>query len=469
MAHIVVVTAGFAGLFNAVLALVEQLQAAGHQVTYASPRDLKTSLVGTGVSFAQLEPWEFPVEPMPGSSWWQKLRRLRDRQQAAIASFHTDAFVQTLRSLSPDLVLIDIEMHPHSMAAVRANFSVALLCPFISIWNRAGLPPIHTATIPGKGWRGQWWSMRWSWLRYGWSKWRSNQRDRLRTVGLDYSSLLRCLARQLGYRDRSSMGFSQWLVPYPHSQLPILCLHPREMDFPHQPPAGMRYTGPMVYQSFEKTLDSEPSSALQVFLSKRTGQALIYCGCSSFSKASRRFLAQIEAIARLAPHWDFVVGLGSKSDDIAADNNLALSNVCVLPWAPQHLLLQQADCAIVNGGAHTMTECVAAGVPMLICPLSRDDQPGNAARVVYRRLGERANLQTASAEHLQQMLEKLLLDDSYRDRIAAMQAVFDRYRTTNVAGQHIEQLLNKSVDAVSDMPVRSPLTVPTVTKRGATS
>ena len=467
MAHITIVTAGYTGLFNAVLALVKQIQPAGHQITYVSPQDLRTSLVGTGISFVQLEPWALPKEPMPSGSWWQKLRHLRDRQQSTLGSFHTDAFVETLRSLSPDLVLIDIEMHPHIIAAVRANFSVALLCPFISIWNRAGLPPIHTATIPGEGWRGEWWGMQWSWLRYGWGKWRSHQRDRLRTVGLDYPSLLHRLAYQLGYRYHNNRGFSQWLVPYPHSQLPILCLHPLEMDFPHQPPAGLRYMGPMVYQPSAEALETEPSSALKAFLTQRTGQALIYCGCSSFSVASRRFLAQIEAIAQLAPHWDFVVGLGSKTNNVAADNNLSVPNLCVLPWAPQHLLLQQADCAIINGGAHTITECVAAGVPMLVCPLARDDQQGNAARVVYHGLGERATLQAASAERLQQMLEKLLLDDSYRDRIAAMQAVFDRYRATNVAAQHIEQLLDKSV--ASEMSVRSPLTVPASAEKEAVS
>ena len=124
MAHIVVITSGITSALNATLALMSQLQQAGHRLTYASPQDVSASLQGLAIRYVQLLPWIVPVDRGRGS-WLGKWRRYRARQRLAMADFKMKAFAQTLRELDPELLLVDIEMHPHIMKAVVSDFRVA--------------------------------------------------------------------------------------------------------------------------------------------------------------------------------------------------------------------------------------------------------------------------------------------------------------------------------------------------------
>ncbi|MEL6814322.1 MAG: glycosyltransferase [Cyanobacteria bacterium J06598_3] len=453
MAHIVVITSGITSALNATLALMQKLQQAGHRITYASPQNVSVSLQGLAIPFVQLPPWIVPVDRGRGS-WLGKWLRCRARQRLAMADFKMKAFAQTLRELAPDLLLIDIEMHPHIMTAVVSEFRVALLCPFISIWRRPNLPPIHTAIVPGEGWRGSAWGIQWSWLRYHWGKWMAYQRDRWQRLACDYRSVVTYYARQIGYPGWFWSGFNSWLVPYPHGTLPVLCLHAQALDFPHRPPSFMHYLGPMVFDETAKlpqaiasevASDTDPEttdSTLEIFLQNRRGEFLIYCGCSSFVPARQGFLQKVCAIAASHPHWDFVIGLGG-SDCREALEGLP-DNVCVLPWAPQLPLLKQADCAIINSGAHSITECIHCGVPMLLYSLGVNDQNGNAARMVHHGLGLLGAFGTASVEALSNDIQSLLTEPIYRSNLTDMQGKFQRYGEDKTAVRVISSLLSGS-------------------------
>lgn len=444
MAHIAIVTSGLAGLFNACLALMQQLQQVGHQITYASSSlnsdELRRSLRGSGVAYVQLKPWTMPSETESGSRW-KKLKRLRVRQQKAIDELEMDHFAQTIKSINPDLLLIDIEMHPHIMTAVMHKVPTALLCPFISIWRRSQLPPIHTDITPREGWRGQRWGIWWSWLRYSWGKWKTYQRDRLQKVGLDNRSVLRRYAKQIGYSWRDRFGLNQWLVPYPHQNLPVFCLHSQALDFPHSPHPSMRYLGPMVRET-RKHSASKAQSELDTFLKQRQGRALIYCGCSSFAPASQRFLQQLIAIAHHHPEWDFVIGLGNQHPYQQDKSTVSLpANVCLLAWAPQQQLLQQADCAIINAGAHSITECVYFGVPMLVYSLHYNDQDGNAARVAYHGLGVLSEQRQDDETQIHHHITRLLTQASYQASVNQMRQQFRREIDEKTAVRAVEALL----------------------------
>lgn len=445
MAHIVVITGGMTGLFNACLALMQKLQNAGHRITYACPGAEPERLKLLNIPFVTLPPWEKPREK-GAMSRWERVRRVRDRQRQAVADLQMDRVTDALKQLNPDLVLIDIEMHPHIMTAVRAGYSVALLCPFISIFNQANLPPIHTRIVPGKGWRGQWWGVQWSWLRYGWQKWTAFERDRLQKVGCDYISILRCYAKEINYPFISRFGFRNWLVPYPHRSIPILCLHAKELDFPHPATARMQYLGPMVFE--ESTDDS-------VAVLQEKEQPLIYCGLSSFMPARQVFLRRLSAIASQHPNWQFIIGLGGTPypDSLPPLPN----NVQALLWAPQLKTLKQADCAIINSGAHSITECIHCAVPMLIVPLGVNDQNGNASRVAYHGIGLIHNASDFSSEQAAQnqmlnSLQKLLEERSYKVQIPEMKQQFQRYDQENIAVNTIEQLLPSHSQSLQHSP-----------------
>ena len=443
MAHLVCITGGLTGIFNASIALVKQLQQAGYRVTYASPKDWSDLTTQYNIPFVQLGPWVFEWKEAPLSRW-QKLRQLEQRRHQAIKALGVENFAETMKKLNPDLLLIDMEMHPHIMTAVVNDLPVALLCPFLSIWKRANLPPIHTNIILGEGWRGQWFGIEWSWLRYGWTKWREYQRERWQKIGVDQISVLRCYARKIGYPFRERFGFKQSLVPYPHNDIPILCFNALELDFPHNPHPSMHYIGPMVYENrYESKVKPRTDQTLEQLLQKShsTGRSLIYCGCSSFNQTNQRFLRQLIAAVSNCPQWDLVMGVGNQLD-LHKLGSLP-QNVFAFDWAPQVQILKHADCAIINSGINSINECIYFGVPMLVYSLRRYDQNGNAARIAYHHLGIVGDIRQDSVTEIHNYIETLLKDRSYQIKVNRMRDYFHRYVDDNVAVQAVKTLLNE--------------------------
>ena len=371
MVHIVCITGGLTGMLNASLALVQQLQQAGHQITYASPADVRETVTALGIPYVQLDRWVFQSGDLPLNRW-QKLRALPQRQQRAVDALGVQHLGATLQALSPDLLLIDMEMHPHIMTAVQHQLPVALLCQFLSIWKRPNLPPIHTAIVPGEGWRGKRLGIEWSWLRYSWRKWQEFQRERWRRVGIDHISVVRHYAHQIGYPWRERFGYEQWLVPAPPGQLPILCLNALDLDFPHEPHPRMHYVGPMVLENRpESKVEAATDVALAKLLARRQAgdRALIYCACSTFVNANRQFLKQLIEAVTDRPQWDLVLGLGGQVEP--SDLGQLPVNVHAFGWVPQLRVLKQADCAITNV-ASTASMSASTSVSPCWCVHSSD-------------------------------------------------------------------------------------------------
>lgn len=445
MAHIVCITGGLAGIFNASLALVEQLLAVGHRVTYASPAgspaDTSEVLAAQGVPFVQLDSWVIQSGDPPMGRW-AKFREVRSRQERAVRALGTENFVETIRALAPDLVLIDIEMHPHIMAAVMGGLPVGLLCPSISIWKRSGLPPISSKTVPGETWWSRWLGLELSWAGYAFGEWLSSQRERWRRMGLDRISVVRCYGESINYPFRENFGSPQWLVPYPHGDLPILCLNALELDFPHDPHSSMQYLGPMISKSrLTVRMDTERERALAELFNrrKREKRTLVYCGCSSYRQGNKDFLRRVIAAVALEPDWDLVIGLGGRflPDELGS----LPENVYAFWWIPQLRVLAEADCAIVNSGPHSITECVHFGVPMLVYSLAHACQNGNAARVKYHGLGIVGDLEKDGPAEIRVSIRLLLNESRYRERVNAMRLRCQRYTDENIAAASVEALL----------------------------
>ena len=443
MAHIICITGGLTGMLNASLALVDQLQQAGHQVTYASPANLRAPVTAQGISYVQLDPWVMQSGDPPMNRW-QKWRRLKSRQQRAVNALGVQGFATTMQSLSPDLLLIDMEMQPHVMAAVTAQLPVALLCQFLSIWKRPNLPPIHTKIVPDKGWFGSRWGIAGCWWHHRWSKWLKFQRERWRRMGLDWISVLHCYAQHIGYPWQHPWRWDQWLLPYTHGQLPILCLNALELDFPHDPHPSMHYVGPMVLENRREFKIERSTEAVLAGIFTRCqskGRSLIYCSCSTFIKGDQQFLQRLITAVSDCSDWELILGLGGQLN-VEALSGLP-DNVHALTWVPQLKVLQQADCAINNGGINSINECLYFGVPMLVYSRNRFDQDGDAARVGYHGLGIVGNIAHDSPEQIGGHIRSLLSQQHYQTQVKSMQECCRRYGHENRAAQVVESLLGK--------------------------
>src|SRR5262249_18350650 len=94
-------------------------------------------------------------------------------------------------------------------------------------------------------------------------------------------------------------------------------------------------------------------------------------------------------------------------------------------FAPQLDVLRVARVAVTHGGANSVMEAIACGVPLLVAPIC-NDQPHNRWFVERAGSGVGIDLDTCSHAALCAALERLLGDGSERARAAELATSYRR-------------------------------------------
>ena len=428
MAKILCVTTSLTGMVHASFELISRLHAAGHQVTYACPWDIEASVQKQGFDYRQLTPINFdPAPPPPSASGpLAGVKRLlgawltmRTRQNDALTNLDMTAFRQTLDDIKPDLLLIDLELHEYILRAVGDQIPTVLLSQWFSIWRRPNLPPITTAIIPGQSWQGQRWGLALVWhalqLRRKLGAWRT----RLRSAFTDRSSILMQYAHQVSFPANELTELYYFPPPLTYRNWPVISLTAWDLEFPHSPRPNLFYVGPMVYETRQdaQTDPAVDQTLAQIFANRAKQKfQLIYCSVSTMGQGDQGFLQRVVEAFVDQSDWQLIIGLGG------AENFLrdVPDNVHVFDWVPQLQVLQHADCSINHGGIHTINECLHFGIPMLIYSGKRFDQNACAARVAFHGLGIMADKDQDGVQAIQQRVETILNDPSYKSRVDAL-------------------------------------------------
>ncbi|MBC8602225.1 glycosyltransferase family 1 protein [Parabacteroides acidifaciens] len=137
---------------------------------------------------------------------------------------------------------------------------------------------------------------------------------------------------------------------------------------------------------------------------------VIYCSLGTLGDTDKkkviRFFSKIRKVAFTDSSLFFVCSVGKM---FLHNSLLPLpENMLILRQVPQFHLLQYCDLMITHGGMNSITECIYRQVPMLVYPLNRNwDQPGNAARVVFHKLGLKGNISKDSPITIYQKIKKI--------------------------------------------------------------
>lgn len=448
MARILIATDGFPSILYPSLELARRLSATGHQVTFAGAPTVRELAEHHDLGFIPLEASRYDgfLKADDRLGLLTRLITLRARRRQAAAAMAVTSFEAAARDLAPDLIVIDGEMHGHIIAASALGKPMAVLNSFASIWRRPGLPPAHCQVRPGVGWRGSRIGMELLWLTLGWRKRRLRWRQWWRRVGCDPVSVYRHLARQAGFDFERETDFGQWLIPFTYRHLPVLSLHAREFEFPHQPPEHVHYVGPMLLDSrIDRTLEAADRQQLDAIFGRRRSsdrQRLIYAGFGSTLTANPALLRRLLGIVEQRPDWQLVLSLSEQLRDgeLAKPAELP-ERIHVFSWLPQREVLQHADVVISHGGVNTIDECVVAGVPMLIYCGGETDMAGNTARVVHHGLGLAGDPRRDASEQICQHLDRLLTEPSFEHQLQDFQRAYLAYSETRVAERVVEKLV----------------------------
>lgn len=112
----------------------------------------------------------------------------------------------------------------------------------------------------------------------------------------------------------------------------------------------------------------------------------------------------------------------------------------VVSYAPQLEVLRRARVTVCHGGANTVLESLASGVPVIAIPLSTD-QYGVAARVEHSGAGAAIPFKKLSTSRLREGIKRLLGEPSYKERAQMIRASINRAGGEVRAADLIEQRL----------------------------
>jgi UDP:flavonoid glycosyltransferase YjiC (YdhE family) len=115
----------------------------------------------------------------------------------------------------------------------------------------------------------------------------------------------------------------------------------------------------------------------------------------------------------------------------------APANVSVRRWVRHADVLPYCSAVLTHGGHGTVIKALAAGVPLVVAPLGRD-QPDNAARVVHAGAGLRVS-RKASVADLRTALGRVLDEPRFRAAARRMAATLAAERDDGLVVDELER------------------------------
>lgn len=219
------------------------------------------------------------------------------------------------------------------------------------------------------------------------------------------------------------------LAPSPWLQL---YLTSEDVELPHSDPgASAVYIGPSFVGRREQALGVNfPQAWLE------DDVPLVYVSLGTFFNKRPAFFRRVVAAFADAP---LRIIASTPFADARAFARLP-ANIRFLPYVRQLALLPHVRAFITHGGANSVNEALASGVPMLAVPIG-GEQMYNAARVCELGCGRYADVARVTAPQLREHVQALLNDRDYRAAAQRAQRVLARCDAPAVAAQLIEKII----------------------------
>ena len=206
----------------------------------------------------------------------------------------------------------------------------------------------------------------------------------------------------------------------------LVCTSPSYDFAPEAVPGHVRYVGPQ--------LDDDPGDPGGGTWDDPGGRPLVLVGLSSTVMSHEKELLQraADALGHLP-----VRGLVTTGPAVDPAVIRAPGNVSVRRWVRHADVLPYCSAVLSHGGHGTVIKALAAGVPLVVAPLGRD-QPDNAARVVHAGAGLRVS-RKAKADDLRNALGRVLDEPRFRTAAQRMAATLAAERDEGLVVDQLER------------------------------
>jgi MGT family glycosyltransferase len=403
------------GGVEAVQTVVRRAAARGHRVRVLGTAGLRGRFESAGAGFRvyryapdndMRRPETDVVKDWEARTSLGEFARVRDRVMFGPARQFCRDVVEELGREPADVVAVDTIIPSALSGAEAAGVPAVLLMHGPYVMPRPGAPAINTGFLPPRGPLGR-------------------LRDRaVASLGM---GLFRTGLPALN-QARAEFGLAPFhsLGDLAASASRVLVCTSPSFDFAADAvPGNVCYVGPQ--------LDDGVGAAWDDSWADAEDRPLVLVSFSSTVMRQEGLLQRAaDALGRLPVHA--VVTTGPAVDPAVVS---APQNVSVRRWARHADVLPHCSALVTHGGHGTVIKALAAGVPLMIVPLGRD-QPGIAARVVHTGAGVRVR-KTARTAALQAAIARVLDDHRYRAAARRMAAILAAERDGGLVVDELER------------------------------
>ena len=202
----------------------------------------------------------------------------------------------------------------------------------------------------------------------------------------------------------------------------VLLLTSRHFDYPYELPERTVFAGPVL---------DDPSWAHERTTASSADPLILVTLGSTFQNQLDAYRRVVSAMRGRAFHG--VVTLGNVFAPLELE---APDNVEVLAAAPHGPLLQRAAAVVTHGGHGSVMKSLAAGVPMVVLPLGRD-QAENGARVEWHGAGLKVS-PSAEPDEIAAALTRVVVDERFAQNARELGAAIRAEIGEDIAVRELE-------------------------------
>jgi MGT family glycosyltransferase len=355
------------------IALARALAARGHQVTIETWEERREAVEGAGLGFAASEEYRMFPPPDP------------DSPEGSHAAEAARALLPLLEEMRPHAVVSDILTLAPTLAAEKVGVPLATLIPHIYPVVQPGLPFFAVGLQPPR-------------TPVGRSLWRAGQRAL--DIGLEQGR--RDLNRQ---RERLDLAPIERFHGGISPDLALVGTFP-QLEYPRRWPAGVEVTGPLTFEVPHPDIDLPPGNEPLVLVAPSTAHDsdnhLVRTALTALADERVRVVATTNRVAPRRPI------------DVPA-------NAVLVDWLSYSQLMPAASLVVSHGGHGTVARALAAGTPVLICPII-GDMSETAMRVSWAGCGLSLPWRLCRPGPLRWAVQRMLRDASFAGRAGELAA-----------------------------------------------
>jgi MGT family glycosyltransferase len=407
------------GGVEAVQTVVRRAAARGHQVRALGTEGLRSRFESAGADFRT---YRYAPDNDCRSAATDLVReweartplgvfaRVRDRVMFGPAREFCRDVIEELDREPADVVVVDTLIPSALSGAEAAGCPSVLLMHGPYLMPRPDAPPPGTGFMPARGRLGNW-----------------RDRAAAAVIARVFRTALPALNQaraELGLppvRDLADVMSAASRV--------LVCTSPGYDFAAGAVPVNVRYVGPQLDDD-----PDDPDDTASETWDDPGGHPLVLVGLSSTVMSHEQELLQraAEALGQLPVRGLVTTG--------PAVNPAAISvpaNVSVRRWVRHADVLPYCSAVLTHGGHGTVMKALAAGVPLVVAPLGRD-QPDNAARVVHAGAGLWVS-KKAGVPALRDAIARTLDEPRYRAAARRMAATLAAERDEGLVVDELER------------------------------